>query len=156
MTAHAYLLYPDAASLTREAASRLRALADYTELGSGLRIAMRDLEIRGAGNLLGDEQSGHVAAIGFELYLEMLNDAVLQRAGARSRPSARCGWRSRSRRTSPATTCRSRPRRSTSTGASRWPATLEEVAALRDEIEDRFGPVPPAGGGPARRCSGCA
>ncbi|HMO00004.1 MAG TPA: transcription-repair coupling factor, partial [Miltoncostaeaceae bacterium] len=69
VTAHAYLLYPDAATLSREAASRLRALADYTELGSGLRIAMRDLEIRGAGNLLGDEQSGHVAAIGFELYL---------------------------------------------------------------------------------------
>ena len=81
VTAHAYLLYPDAATLSREAASRLRALADYTELGSGLRIAMRDLEIRGAGNLLGDEQSGHVAAIGFELYLEMLNDAVMQGQG---------------------------------------------------------------------------
>ena len=76
VTAHAYLLYPDDASLTREASSRLRALADYTELGSGLRIAMRDLEIRGAGNLLGDEQSGHVAAIGFELYVEMLQEAV--------------------------------------------------------------------------------
>ena len=81
VTAHAYLFYPDAASLTREASSRLRALADYTELGSGLRIAMRDLEIRGAGNLLGDEQSGHVAAIGFELYLEMLNEAVLRGQG---------------------------------------------------------------------------
>src|SRR4029450_7611300 len=81
VTAHAYLFYPDAATLGRDAASRLRALADYTELGSGLRIAMRDLEIRGAGNLLGDEQSGHVAAVGFELYLEMLNDAVLQGQG---------------------------------------------------------------------------
>ena len=81
MTAHAYLLYPDAATLGRDAASRLRALADYTELGSGLRIAMRDLEIRGPGNLLGDEQSGHVAAVGFELYLEMLNDAVLEGQG---------------------------------------------------------------------------
>ena len=79
--AHAYLLYPSDAALTRDAAARLRAVADYTELGSGLRIAMRDLEIRGAGNLLGDEQSGHVAAIGFELYLQMLNDAITARRG---------------------------------------------------------------------------
>jgi len=76
VTAHAYLFYPDAASVTREAAARLRAVADYTELGSGLRIAMRDLEIRGAGNLLGDEQSGHVAAVGFEMYVEMLQEAI--------------------------------------------------------------------------------
>ena len=76
VTAHAYLWYPDETALTREAAARLRALADYPELGSGLRIAMRDLEIRGAGNLLGDEQTGHVAAIGFELYVEMLQEAV--------------------------------------------------------------------------------
>ncbi len=79
--AHAYLFYPSAEQLTRDAAARLRAIADYTELGSGLRIAMRDLEIRGAGNLLGDEQSGHVAAIGFELYLQMLNDAIAVRRG---------------------------------------------------------------------------
>jgi transcription-repair coupling factor (superfamily II helicase) len=76
VTAHAYLFYPDTASVTREAAARLRAVADYTELGSGLRIAMRDLEIRGAGNLLGDEQSGHVAAVGFEMYVEMLQEAI--------------------------------------------------------------------------------
>jgi transcription-repair coupling factor (superfamily II helicase) len=81
VAAHAYLMYPSDAALTRDAASRLRALADYTELGSGLRIAMRDLEIRGAGNLLGDEQSGHVAAIGFELYLQMLQDAITARRG---------------------------------------------------------------------------
>ena len=76
VTAHAYLFYPDAGSVTREAAARLRTVADYTELGSGLRIAMRDLEIRGAGNLLGDEQSGHVAAVGFEMYVEMLQEAI--------------------------------------------------------------------------------
>jgi transcription-repair coupling factor (superfamily II helicase) len=80
-SAHAYLFYPSADQLTRDAAARLRAIGDYTELGSGLRIAMRDLEIRGAGNLLGDEQSGHVAAIGFELYLQMLNDAIAAKRG---------------------------------------------------------------------------
>ncbi len=74
--AYAYLLYPSAAALTPEAAQRLSALSDYTELGAGFKIAMRDLEIRGAGNLLGDEQSGHVAALGFELYMQMLDEAV--------------------------------------------------------------------------------
>jgi transcription-repair coupling factor (superfamily II helicase) len=62
--------------LTGDAAQRLSALSDYTELGAGFKIAMRDLEIRGAGNLLGDEQSGHVAALGFELYMQMLDEAV--------------------------------------------------------------------------------
>jgi transcription-repair coupling factor (superfamily II helicase) len=74
--AYAYLLYDSAASLTSEAAQRLAALSDHTELGAGFRVAMRDLEIRGAGNLLGDEQSGHVAALGFELYMQMLDEAV--------------------------------------------------------------------------------
>src|SRR6202049_3880574 len=74
--AYAYLLYDSAAALTVEAAQRLSALSDYTELGAGFKIAMRDLEIRGAGNLLGDEQSGHVAALGFELYMQMLDEAV--------------------------------------------------------------------------------
>jgi len=74
--AYAYLLYDSAAALTAEAAQRLSALSDYTELGAGFKIAMRDLEIRGAGNLLGDEQSGHVAALGFELYMQMLDQAV--------------------------------------------------------------------------------
>jgi len=74
--AYAYLLYPSAAALTHEAANRLAALSDYTELGAGFKIAMRDLELRGAGSLLGDEQSGHVAALGFELYMQMLDEAV--------------------------------------------------------------------------------
>ncbi|MEA2313715.1 MAG: hypothetical protein QOI03_407 [Solirubrobacteraceae bacterium] len=74
--AYAYLLYDSAAALTPEAAQRLSALSDYTELGAGFKVAMRDLEIRGAGNLLGDEQSGHVAALGFELYMQMLDEAV--------------------------------------------------------------------------------
>jgi transcription-repair coupling factor (superfamily II helicase) len=81
--AHAYLLYPEAAELTPEARARLATLADHTELGSGFAIAMRDLEIRGAGDLLGAEQSGHVAALGFELYVEMLQEAVAELSGSR-------------------------------------------------------------------------
>jgi transcription-repair coupling factor (superfamily II helicase) len=83
VTAHAYLFYPDASELTPEARARLATLADHTELGSGFAIAMRDLEIRGAGNLLGDEQSGHVAALGFELYVELLAEAVAELSGER-------------------------------------------------------------------------
>lgn len=142
VTAHAYLLYPDEAALTRDAAARLRALADYTELGSGLRIAMRDLEIRGAGNLLGDEQTGHVAAVGFELYVEMLQEAVALGQGilvperevrvdipiSAYIPTDYVPFEAAKielhRRISLA-------------------SDLESVATLRDEISDRFGPPPP-------------
>jgi transcription-repair coupling factor (superfamily II helicase) len=86
--AHAYLFYPDASELTPEARARLSTLADHTELGAGFQIAMRDLEIRGAGDLLGPEQSGHVAALGFELYVEMLDEAVAELTG-RQRVAAR-------------------------------------------------------------------
>ncbi len=79
--AYAFLFYPDAQELSAEARARLATLADHTELGAGFQIAMRDLEIRGAGDLLGAEQSGHVAALGFELYVEMLNEAVAELAG---------------------------------------------------------------------------
>jgi transcription-repair coupling factor (superfamily II helicase) len=81
--AHAYLFYPDGQDLTPEARARLATLADHTELGAGFAIAMRDLEIRGAGDLLGAEQSGHVAAVGFELYVELLGEAVAELAGTR-------------------------------------------------------------------------
>jgi len=81
--AHAYLFYPDATELTPESRARLATLADHTELGAGFAIAMRDLEIRGAGDLLGAEQSGHVAALGFELYVEMLHEAVAELSGQR-------------------------------------------------------------------------
>src|SRR5829696_1913613 len=86
--AHSYLFYPDASELTPEARARLATLADHTELGAGFAIAMRDLEIRGAGDLLGAQQSGHVAALGFELYVELLGEAVAELSGER-RPTAR-------------------------------------------------------------------
>jgi transcription-repair coupling factor (superfamily II helicase) len=79
--ASAYLLYPSEDLLTSEAAARLTTLSDHTDLGAGFKIAMADLEIRGAGNLLGDEQSGHVAAVGFEMYAQMLEEAVHELQG---------------------------------------------------------------------------
>ena len=79
--ASAYLLYPSEDLLTGDAAARLQTLSDHTDLGAGFKIAMADLEIRGAGNLLGDEQSGHVAAVGFEMYAQMLEEAVQELQG---------------------------------------------------------------------------
>ncbi len=141
VTAHAYLLYPDAASLTREASSRLRALADYTELGSGLRIAMRDLEIRGAGNLLGDEQSGHVAAIGFELYLEMLNEAVLRGQGEEP-PEREVRVDIAVSAYIPSDYVALEAAKIDLHRRIARAGSLEDIASLRDEVEDRFGPVP--------------
>ncbi len=74
--AYAYLMYKKDKLLSEEQRKRLNTLREYTALGSGYKISMRDLEIRGSGNMLGAEQSGHVAEIGFELYLKMLQDAV--------------------------------------------------------------------------------
>ena len=74
--AYAYLLLPRHAGLLADARKRLNAIRQYSSLGSGFKIAMRDLEIRGAGNLLGPEQSGHIAAVGFELYCQLLKQSV--------------------------------------------------------------------------------
>ncbi|MFO0874782.1 MAG: transcription-repair coupling factor [Phycisphaerales bacterium] len=74
--AYCYLLTPTDRPVTQDAMKRLRALEDHSMLGAGFRIAMRDLEIRGAGNLLGAEQSGHIAAVGYEMYCQLLEEAV--------------------------------------------------------------------------------
>jgi transcription-repair coupling factor (superfamily II helicase) len=146
--AYAYLLYPSAAALTPEAAQRLSALSDYTELGAGFKIAMRDLELRGAGNLLGDEQSGHVAALGFELYMQMLDEAVEAADVAAGEPGAEAeDWE---------------PVRLDVNVDAYVPADyvpyeqakvevhrriagarqVSELMELREELEDRFGPEP--------------
>ena len=75
--AYAYFMFPEKVSLTEEAQARLTALDEHTDLGSGMRIAMRDLEIRGAGSLLGAEQSGNMSAVGFDLFAQMLAQAVV-------------------------------------------------------------------------------
>src|SRR5574344_2523527 len=74
--AYAYLFYPENRALSEIAMKRLQVISDFTELGSGFKIAMKDMEIRGAGNLLGKDQSGDVYAVGFDLYLRLLNEAV--------------------------------------------------------------------------------
>jgi len=79
--AYAYLLHPPETRLTEEAYERLKTIGEFTDLGSGFKIAMRDLEIRGAGNLLGAEQSGHIAAVGFDLYCQLVTEAVGELTG---------------------------------------------------------------------------
>ena len=80
-TSYAFLLYKKGKSLTEESEKRLKAIREFTELGSGIRIALRDLEIRGAGNVLGAEQHGHMEAVGYELYTKLLRHAVLLEKG---------------------------------------------------------------------------
>ena len=80
-TAYAFLMYRRDKLLREEAEKRLQAIRDFTELGSGIKIAMRDLEIRGAGNILGAEQHGHMEAVGYDLYCKLLNQAVLALKG---------------------------------------------------------------------------
>jgi len=145
--AYAYLLYPSAEALTGEAAARLATLSDYTELGSGFKIAMRDLEIRGAGNLLGAEQSGHVAAVGFELYMQMLEEAVNAAGPAGDGAGAEPAWEPVRLDVPvdayvpadyiPYEVAKIDVHRRIA--AAREPADL---GAIVEELEDRFGPIP--------------
>ena len=141
--AYAYLLYPSAAALSEEAGQRLATLSDYTELGSGFKIAMRDLEIRGAGNLLGDEQSGHVAAVGFELYVGMIDEAVRLLSGDSAEEAAEPV-----RMDLPVDAYvpgEYVPYEAAKIEIHRRVAGAREIAQLimlREELADRFGPIP--------------
>jgi transcription-repair coupling factor (superfamily II helicase) len=88
--AFAYLTYRRGKILHEVAAKRLAAIREFAEFGSGLKIAMRDLEIRGAGNLLGAEQSGHMMSVGYEMYLRLLEEAVLEEQGVQVKPKIDC------------------------------------------------------------------
>jgi transcription-repair coupling factor (superfamily II helicase) len=144
--AFAYMLYPSAEALTEEAAARLSTLADHTELGSGFKIAMRDLDIRGAGDLLGEEQSGHVAAVGFELYCQMIDEAV---GAAREADGGEEGAPEPVRLDVPVDAYLPAsfiPFEAAKIDVHRRVAAAREpgeLRAIRDEISDRFGPPPP-------------
>jgi transcription-repair coupling factor (superfamily II helicase) len=141
-TAHAYLLYPDRRELTPEARARLATLADHTELGAGFQIAMRDLEIRGAGDLLGAEQSGHVAALGFELYVEMLSEAVAELSG-QARVAARpVRVDARVDAYVPAAYIASEPLKIDLHRRLALVESDDELRELRAATEDRYGPLP--------------
>jgi transcription-repair coupling factor (superfamily II helicase) len=142
--AFAYMLHPTSEALSPEASARLATLSDHTELGSGFAIAMRDLELRGAGDLLGDEQSGHVAAIGFELYLSMLEEATEALRGGPEEGAPEAQVRVDIDVSAyipsdfiPFEAAKIELHRRIA--ATREPG---ELRALREELRDRFGPVP--------------
>src|SRR3712207_6020708 len=142
VTAHAYLFYPDASELTPEARARLAAVADHTELGAGFSIAMRDLEIRGAGDLLGAEQSGHVAAVGFELYVELLGEAVAELPGARRAGARPVRVDAQVDAYVPASYIAAEAAKIDLHRRLALAESDDELRELHAALEDRFGPVP--------------
>ena len=142
VTAHAYLFYPDGSELSPEARARLAALADHTELGAGFQIAMRDLEIRGAGDLLGAEQSGHVAAVGFELYLELLGEAVAELSGARRAVTRPVRVEAQVDAYVPADYVAAEAQKIDLHRRLALVETEDELRELHAALEDRYGPVP--------------
>jgi transcription-repair coupling factor (superfamily II helicase) len=141
-TAYAFLFYPEARELTPEARARLSTLADHTELGAGFAIAMRDLEIRGAGELLGGEQSGHVAAVGFELYVELLNEAVAELQGQRRVAARPVRIDARIDAYVPQPYVGSEALRIDIHRRLALSETEDELRELQASLEDRFGPLP--------------
>lgn len=142
--AYAYLFYPPDRSLTEEAYERLKTIGEATELGSGFKIAMRDLEIRGAGNLLGTGQSGHVAAVGYDLYCQMVNEAVAELKGEQPREPAEIKLELPFDANLPKDYVE---REELRLEAYRRLAAVEsepEVDDIRTEWSDRYGPLPPA------------
>ena len=142
--AFAYMLYPSQEALSADAEERLATLSDHTELGSGFAIAMRDLEQRGAGDLLGDEQSGHVAAIGYELYLAMLEEATeaLRSGGSEGAPESQVRIDIAVDAYVPSEFI---PFETAKIELHRKIAGAREAGELRGlavELRDRFGPVP--------------
>ena len=166
--AYAYLLLPRHARLLTDVRKRISAMKQYATLGSGFKIAMRDLEIRGAGNLLGAEQSGHITAVGFELYCQLLKQSVGALEGEKVKPrvevrvaldfletenvmrgmeAARGDRRAaRGTRPSPTTMSPSRIIASRFTASWRKPRTSRRWRRCSEELRDRFGPLPAAGG----------
>jgi transcription-repair coupling factor (superfamily II helicase) len=140
--AHAYLFYPDGHELTAEARARLATLADHTELGAGFAIAMRDLEIRGAGDLLGAEQSGHVAAIGFELYVELLGEAVAELSGTRRAVARPVRVDAQIDAYVPSDYIAAEAQKIDLHRRLALAESEDEVRELRAATEDRFGPLP--------------
>lgn len=141
--AYAYLFTPPERVLTEEAYERLRTIGEATELGSGFRIAMRDLEIRGAGNLLGTGQSGHVSAVGYDLYCQMVNEAVAELKGEPVREPAEIKLDLPVDANLPPEYV---PREDQRLEAYRNLAEVTseaQVTAIREEWLDRYGPIPP-------------
>jgi transcription-repair coupling factor (superfamily II helicase) len=140
--AYAYLFHPRDRVLTEEAYERLKTIGEATELGSGFKIAMRDLEIRGAGNLLGTGQSGHVAAVGYDLYCQMVSEVVAELKGEEVREPAEIKLDLPLDANLPKGYVTKEELRLEAYRRLATVTTEAEVADIRAEWEDRYGPVP--------------
>src|SRR5438105_4521323 len=142
MRAYAYLFYPPEAPLTEEAYERLKTIGEQTELGSGFKIAMRDLEIRGAGNLLGTGQSGHIAAVGYDLYVQMVAETVAELKGEPLREPAEVRIDIPADAHLPAGYVAKEELRLEACRRLAAVTTLAEVDDIAAEWADRYGPAP--------------
>ena len=142
--AYAYLFHPRDARLTEEAYERLRTIGEATDLGSGFKIAMRDLEIRGAGNLLGESQSGHIAAVGYDLYCQMVTEAVGEMKGEAPKAPSEVKLDVPTDAFLPKDYVTKEELRLEAYRRLAAVTTATEVDDIRAEWEDRYGPVPAA------------
>ncbi len=145
--AYCYLMIQPGKHITPLAAKRLQAIETYSEMGAGFAISMRDLEIRGAGNLLGTQQSGHIAAIGYELYCQMLENAVRELKNEPRKMSIHVDVDLPAEAYLPDEYVPSRRHKIDLYRRLTRLERFDQVAELRAEMLDRFGPLPP----PARR-----
>jgi transcription-repair coupling factor (superfamily II helicase) len=141
--AFAYLLVPPDTVLSEVARRRLGAIREFSDLGAGFRIAALDLELRGAGNLLGGQQSGHIQAVGLDLYVKLLEQAILELRGEPPREAPRAALHLRvEMRIPPDYVPETHQRLSIYKRVSQL-RREEDVLPLRDELRDRYGPLPP-------------
>lgn len=141
--AYAFLMYKRDKLLPEVAEKRLQAIKEFTELGSGYKIAMRDLEIRGAGNLLGAEQSGHMEAVGYDLYCKMLNQAVSEEKGGKpEQEEYDTTIEIDSDAYIPESYIRNEKQKLDMYKRIALIQTEEELSEMQDELTDRFGNVP--------------
>ena len=141
--ASAYLTFRRDKVLTEIAEKRLNAIRDFAQFGSGFKIAMRDLEIRGAGNLLGAEQSGHMIDVGYDMYMKLLNEAVLEARGIEVPQRAECSADLAVAANIPERYIESSEQRMDIYRRIALIRTEEEADDLTDELIDRFGDTPP-------------
>ncbi|MDR3359661.1 MAG: transcription-repair coupling factor, partial [Bifidobacteriaceae bacterium] len=141
--AYAYFLYPPGKSLTETAHDRLSTIASQSELGAGMQVALKDLEIRGAGNLLGGEQSGHIAGVGFDLYLRMIAEAVAEAKGAPETAPVEVQVELPVDAHIPQSYVEGDRLRLEAYAKLSAAGTEEDLRAVADELTDRYGPIPP-------------
>ena len=142
--AYCYLLLEDGKAVTTKATRRLKAIEEYSELGAGFRIAMRDLEIRGAGNILGTEQSGNIAAVGYELYCQLLENSVRALKKQPLRYQRHCKIELPVSNYVPDKYIPEQKLKIEVYRRLSQANTLEQLTELETELRDRFGPVPTA------------